>query len=61
MTRELHVYDHHNGMIAVIFVDSDGGVEAFDVVGLTRMGHFSSVAEAAACACADAGSPWHVF
>jgi hypothetical protein len=38
MTRELHVYDH-NGMIAVLFVDPDGAVEAF---------------EAAACACADA-------
>jgi hypothetical protein len=53
MTRELHVYDH-NGMIAVLFVDPDGAVEAFDMKGLTRMGSFASVAEAAARACADA-------
>jgi hypothetical protein len=54
MTRELHVYDHYGGMIAVLFVDPDGAVEAFDIKGLSRMGHFGSVAEAAACACADA-------
>ena len=49
MTRELHVYDQCDGMIAILFVDPDGAVK-----GLTRMGHFGSVAEAAACACADA-------
>ena len=54
MTRELHVYDHYGGMIAILFVDPDGAVEAFDIKGLTRMGHFGSVVEAAACACADA-------
>ena len=54
MTRELHVYDQCDGMIAILFVDPDGAVEAFDIKGLTRMGHFGSVAEAAACACADA-------
>jgi hypothetical protein len=47
MTRELHVYDHYGGMIAILFVDPDGAVEAFDIKGLTRMGHFGSVAEAA--------------
>ena len=60
MTRELHVYDH-DGMIAILFVELDGGVEAFDIVGPTRMGHFRSIAEAAACACADAESPWQVL
>ena len=54
MTRELHVYDQCDGMIAILFVDPDGAVEAFDIKGLTRMGRFGSVAEAAACACADA-------
>ena len=52
--RELHVYDHYSGMIAILFVDPDGTVEAFDIKGLTRMGRFGSVAEAAASACADA-------
>jgi hypothetical protein len=47
-------------MIAILFVDPDGAVEAFDIKGLTRMGHFGSVAEAAACACADATlSRWY--
>ena len=41
-------------MIAILFVDPDGAVEAFDIKGLTRMGRFGSVAEAAAFACADA-------
>ena len=54
MTRELHVYDHYSGMIAILFVDPDGAVEAFDIKGLTSMGRFGSVAEAAASACADA-------
>ena len=54
MTRELHVYDHYSGMIAILFVDPDGTVEAFDIKGLTRMGRFGSVAEAATSACADA-------
>ena len=53
MTRELHIYDH-SGMIAVLFVDPDGAVEAYDMKGLTMMGRFGSVAEAAVCACADA-------
>ncbi len=52
MTRELHVYGH-NGMIAILFVDPDGAVEAFDMNGLTRIGRFESVVDAAACACAD--------
>lgn len=30
MTRELHVYDHYGGVIAILFVDPDGAVEAFD-------------------------------
>jgi hypothetical protein len=34
MTRELHVYDHYGGMIAILFVDPDGAVEAFDIKGL---------------------------
>jgi hypothetical protein len=54
MTRELHVYGHSSrGMVAIIFVESNGAVEAFDINGLTSMGRFGSVAEAAACACAD--------
>ena len=58
MTRELHVHDHYSGLIAILFVDSDGAVEAFDIKGLSRMGHFGSVAEAAACALADATPSW---
>ena len=53
MTRELHVYDHASGMIALLFVSPNGTVEAFDVEGLNRIGDFASVAEAAAFACAD--------
>lgn len=45
-------------MIAILFVDPDGAVEAFDIKGLTRMGRFGSVAEAAACALADATPSW---
>ena len=52
MTRELHVYDHASGMIALLFV-SPWTVEAFDVEGFSRIGEFASVAEAAAFACAD--------
>jgi hypothetical protein len=40
-------------MVAIIFVEPNGAVEAFDINGLTSMGRFGSVAEAAACACAD--------
>jgi hypothetical protein len=54
MTRELHVHDHYSGLIAILFVSPDGAVEAFDINGFTSMGQFGSVAEAAACACADA-------
>ena len=61
MTRELHVYDHYKGMIALLFVDPDGTVEAFDIDGLTRMGQFGSVAEAAARACVDAEMPRRDF
>ena len=57
MTRELHVYNHHGGMIAILFVDPDGAVEAFDIDGFDRMGHFGSVTEAAAFACADVEMP----
>ena len=53
MTRELHVYDHASGMIALLFVSPNGTVEAFDVEGFNRIGEFASVAEAAAFACAD--------
>ena len=53
MTRELHVYDHASGMIALLFVSPNGAVEAFDVEGFNRIGEFASVAEAAAFACAD--------
>ena len=37
MTRELHVYDHASGMIALVFVSPNGTVEAFDVEGFNRM------------------------
>jgi hypothetical protein len=53
MTRELHIYDHASGMIALLFVSPNGTVEAFAVEGLNRIGDFASVAEAAAFACAD--------
>ena len=53
MTRELHVYDHASGMIALLFVSPNGTVEAFAVGGFGRIGEFASVAEAAAFACAD--------
>ena len=53
MTRELHVYDHVTGMIALLFVSPSGTVEAFDVEGFTRIGEFASVPDAAAFACAD--------
>ena len=46
MTRELHVYDHASGMIALLFVSPNGTVEAFDVEGFNRIGEFSSVAQA---------------
>jgi hypothetical protein len=54
MTRELHVYDQCDGMIAILFVSPDGAVEAYDINGFISMGQFGSVAEAAAFACADA-------
>ena len=57
MTRELHVYDHASGMIALLFVSPNGTVEAFDVEGFIRIGEFASVAEAAAFACADVEMP----
>jgi len=38
MTRELHVYDHASGMIALLFVSPNGTVEAFDVEGFSRIG-----------------------
>jgi len=57
MTRELHVYDHANAMIALLFVSPNGTVEAFDVEGFNRIGEFASVAEAAAFACADVEMP----
>jgi hypothetical protein len=41
-------------MVAIIFVEPDGAVEAFHINGLTSMGRFATVAEAAARACADA-------
>ena len=44
-------------MIAILFVDPDGAVEALDIDGFDRMGHFGSVTEAAAFACADAEMP----
>jgi hypothetical protein len=47
MTRELHVYDHASGMIALLFVSPNGTVEAFAVGGFGRIGEFASVAEAA--------------
>ena len=37
VTRELHVYDHASGMIALLFVSPNGTVEAFDVEGFNRM------------------------
>jgi hypothetical protein len=48
MTKELHVYDHCDGMIAILFVNPDGSVEAYDINGSASMGQFGSVAEAAA-------------
>ena len=58
MTRELHVYDHATGMIALLFVSPNGTVEAFfNVSGFNRIGAFASVAEAAAFACADVEMP----
>ena len=57
MIRELHVYDHASGMIALLFVSPNGTVEAFDVEGFNRIGEFASVAEAAAFACADVEMP----
>ena len=57
MTQELHVYDHASGMIAVLFVNPNGTVEAFDVEGFNRIGEFASVAEAAMFACADVEMP----
>ena len=57
VTRELHVYDHASGMIALLFVSPNGTVEAFDVEGFNRIGEFSSVAQAAAFACADVEMP----
>jgi hypothetical protein len=57
MTRELHVYDHASGMIALLFVSPNGTVEAFDVEGFNRIGEFASVAEAAVFACADVEMP----
>ena len=54
MTRELHVHDHYSSLI--LFVSPDGAVEAYDINGFTSMGQFGSVAEAAACACADAAN-----
>ena len=57
MTRELHVYDHASGMIALLFVSPNGTVEAFAVGGFGRIGEFASVAEAAAFACADVEMP----
>jgi hypothetical protein len=41
-------------MIAILFVNPDGSVEAYDINGAASMGQFGRVAEAAACACADA-------
>ena len=61
MTRELHVYDHASGMIALLFVSPNGTVEAFDVEGFSRIGEFASVAEAAAFACADVEMPRRHF
>jgi hypothetical protein len=43
LTRELHVYDHASGMIALLFVSPNGTVEAFDVEGFSRIGEFASV------------------
>ena len=57
ITRELYVYDHASGMIALLFVSPNGTVEAFDVEGFSRIGEFASVAEAAAFACADVQMP----
>ena len=57
VTRELYVYDHASGMIALLFVSPNGTVEAFDVEGFDRIGAFASVAEAAAFACADVEMP----
>ena len=57
MTRELHVYDHASGMIALLFVSPNGTVEAFDVEGFSRIGEFASVADAAAFACSDVEMP----
>jgi hypothetical protein len=57
MTRELHVYDHASGMIALLFVSPNGTVEAFDVEGFSRIGEFASVVEAATFVCADVEMP----
>ena len=54
MTRELHVYDHASGMIALLFVSPNGTVEAFDVEGFSRIGEFASVPP---FACADVEMP----
>jgi hypothetical protein len=34
MTRELHIYDYYNGIIAILFVGPDGEVEASTSRGL---------------------------
>ena len=57
MTRELHVYDHASGMIALLFVSPNGTVEAFDVEGFSRIGEFASVVQAATFVCADVEMP----
>ena len=58
MTRELHVYDHASGMIALLFVSPNGTVEAFDVEGFSRIGDVCHRGgEAAAFACADVEMP----
>ena len=54
MTRELHVYDHSPAAWLPSSSSPDGAVEAFHINGLTSMGRFATVAEAAARACADA-------
>jgi hypothetical protein len=37
IVRELHVHDHYNGMIALLFAYEDGTVEAFDIHGLAAL------------------------
>jgi hypothetical protein len=54
IVRELHVHDHYNGMIALLFAYEDGTVEAFDIHGLPSLGRFTSVAAAAVEACGNA-------